>query len=265
MTTDSPVSPAAPAVLAVGGLDPSGGAGILRDAAELEAAGCRALAVATSLTVQDGRTFRRHQPVDPALLAEQLDLLAEGPPLAAVKLGMLATGAVVDAVTAFLARTRPSIVVLDPVLGASAGGTLLDDEGVDRLLGELLPFVTVLTPNLPELQRLFHLDAAALPGDALAMALEMLRLGLPCDLVVKGGHRPAPDTGTDLVVTPEGVTVFPPTEALRGTAHGTGCTFASALTGALARGLELPDAVRYAKARVEGWIVRTGATGDAAL
>jgi len=241
-------------VLAIGGLDPSGGAGILRDAAELEAAGCRALAVATSLTVQDGRTFRRHQPVDPALLAEQLGLLAEGPPLAAVKLGMLATGPIVDVVTAFLARVQPPIVVQDPVLGASAGGVLLDDEGVDSLLGELLPFVTVLTPNVPELKRLFHLDAATLPADALEAALELLRLGLPSDLVLKGGHRPAPDTGTDLLVTPEGVTVFPPGEALPGTAHGTGCTFASALAGALARGLELPEAVRYAKVRVEGWI-----------
>lgn len=245
-----------PRVLAIGGLDPSGGAGLLRDAAELEAAACQALAVATSLTVQDGRTFRRHQPTDPALLAEQLELLAAGPTLAAVKLGMLATAALVDVVADFLRRCAPPIVVLDPVLGASAGGALLDDPGRERLQDALLPTVTVLTPNLPELDRLFGLGAASLPADALEAALEMLRLALPCDLVLKGGHRPAPDRGTDLLVTAEGVTAFPPSRALPGGAHGTGCTFASALTAALARGVELGQAVRYAKGRVEGWIER---------
>jgi hydroxymethylpyrimidine/phosphomethylpyrimidine kinase len=140
------------------------------------------------------------------------------------------------------------------VLGASAGGALLDDQGCERLLDALLPAVTVLTPNLPELDRLFGLGAASLPGDALEAALGMLRLALPCDLVLKGGHRPPPDLGTDLLVTAEGVTAFPPARALPGGAHGTGCTFASALTAALARGVELPQAVRYAKARVEGWI-----------
>jgi len=246
-------------VLAIGGLDPSGGAGILRDAAEIEAAGCRALAVATSLTVQSALAFRRHQPVEPSLLAEQLEVLAHQGPPDAIKLGMLATGALVDVVAAFLAEVGAPIVVLDPVLGASAGGTLLDDQGIDRLQDALLPTVTVLTPNVPELHRLFGLDAALLPGDALEAALEMLRLGLPCDLLLKGGHRPAPDTGTDLLVTADGVLAFPPSQALAGTAHGTGCTFASALTGALARGFPLEDAVRYGKARVEGWIERESA------
>lgn len=246
-------------VLAIGGLDPSAGAGILRDASEIEAAGCRVQAVATSLTVQSALAFRRHQPVDPGLLAEQLEvLLHQGPP-DAVKLGMLATGPLVDVVAAFLAEVGPPIVVLDPVLGASAGGALLDDPGVDRLLDALLPAVTVLTPNVPELHRLFGLDVATLPADALEAALEMLRLGLPCDLLVKGGHRPAPDTGTDLLVTTDDVVAFPPSHTLAGTAHGTGCTFASALTAALARGFPLEDAVRYGKARVEGWIEATSA------
>ena len=244
--------------LTIAGFDPSGGAGVLRDIEELNATGSsrQCLAAITALTVQDGTRYEGHEPVAPELLARQLGLLAGSYDIGFVKIGMLATRPTVEVVASFLDTLKAPIVVLDPVLGASAGGALLDDEGLTALREQLLPKVSVITPNAPELRRLLG-DAQALPGPALSDLEAWLgdaREALGVDVLLTGGHLPPPLLGTDLLATAAGVMPFPPERVASHGAHGTGCTFSSALLYGRALGMDWHGASRYAKGRVLEWI-----------
>ncbi len=243
--------------ITIAGFDPSGGAGVLRDLEELRGPkpNSSAFAAVTALTVQDGVRYRGHEAVDPGLLARQLELLAERFDIGFVKIGMLATADIVHVVARFLGTLDTPTVVLDPVLGASAGGALLDDEGVDLLRLELLPRVDLLTPNAPELLRLLQ-SGEPIPEDPEALNdwLDGARRELKVALVLTGGHLPAPLTGTDLLATEGGVRAYPAQRVAAHGAHGTGCTFSSALLAARAMGRSWEDALPYAKERVLSWI-----------
>ena len=243
--------PAAPRVLVVAGLDPTGGAGLLADLEALRAVGARGWAVASALTAQGPRGARGFEAASEAMLLAQVDALLDGPewPRAA-KTGMLATAGLARALADRLARPplRRVPLVVDPVLAASSGAALLHvgELTPGDALVPLLARARVATPNLPEL--------ALLTGEDVSTADDAIRAArcLPARAVlVKGGHRAG--APVDLLVEPRRVTRFPGRRR-PGTARGTGCRLASAIAGLLARGAPLEEAVRAAKRLVERYL-----------
>lgn len=239
-------------VLVAAGLDPSGGAGLLADAAALAAVGAETWGVATALTAQGARGAVAMEPVGPALLAAQIDALlaGRGERPRALKTGML--GSLENAALLAGRFARPPLdrlpLVVDPVLAASSGLPLLDTRGRPPLeaLRALLERATLATPNWPELEAL---AGRPLRGEDEAVAAAR---ALPARAVlVKGGHRDGPPV--DLLVRGRRVDRLPGRRR-PGTARGTGCRLASAVAGLLARGLPLAEAVRRAKRLVERYL-----------
>lgn len=243
-----------PLVLVVAGLDPSGGAGLLADAAAIEAVGARAWTVASAITAQGPGGARGFMASTPAFLLEQLDALLGGREAPrAVKTGMLGTAALARALAERLA-VRPLArlpLVVDPVLAATAGAALLDTAGLAPAdaLSPLLERAWLATPNLDELARLTGEDTST---DAAAVKAARL---LPARAVlVKGGHRDG--APVDLLVEGRRVTRIAGRRR-RGTARGTGCRLASGIAGLLAQGESLEVAIRHAKRLVERYLDRT--------
>lgn len=220
-------------ILAVGGLDSSCGAGVLRDAQTIQGLGHLARAAVTAVTAQTGAGLVGLHPIPSKVLAQQMV------PSDAVKIGMLCDAERVNTVARVLRQTTCP-VVLDPVLAASSGGVLLSEEGIDTMLNDLLPSVNIVTPNLPELARLSGLNSA----NPLDQAAQLLARGAGA-VLIKGGHATGP-TSTDVLVTERGVTAL---EGPRfaGNRRGTGCTLASAIAVGLATGVPLEVACRQAK------------------
>ena len=248
--------PPAPVVLSIAGFDPSGGAGIAADLKTFAAHNCYGEAVVTALTVQNTRGASKVQPVDHAVMKESLRALFEDANIKAIKIGMLANRANVEAVRETL-EANPSLpAVLDPVMRSATGTELLDSEGIEALRSSLLSLVTVVTPNLAE--------AAALTGlkvenveDMKAAAVKLIELGAK-GVVVTGGHL---EKATDVYLTATEGETFVAERVKPDNTHGTGCTFSSAIAANLALGRNLHDAVMLAKAYVTEAIRKAYAVG----
>jgi len=247
-----------PAVLVVGGLDPSGGAGITLDAAVVRDQGLHPLVVLTGVAVQNTTRLAARHDLPAAEVVEQLQVLAEEFRLGAVKLGMLGRVETVEQVAAWLAERPRLPVVLDPVLSTSSGGAL-GESGLDRaIIRHLVPRARVITPNVWEAGILTGREIAS-RDDVPAAAHALRDLGATW-AVVKGGHlrgAVADDylSGPDEEIWLEGEWVD------AGDVRGTGCALASALAGELARGESVPDAARMAKRYVRRGLVEAYVTG----
>lgn len=240
-----------PVVLTVAGFDPSSGAGVTADLKVFWNHGLYGVSAITALTVQSTQGVRGVEPVSGRLLRQTLDCLAVDFPLAGIKIGMLGSAEIVEALTSFLAAggVDRSRIVLDPVLRSSSGAELLDREGVRRLRDDLLPRVGWVTPNLDELAALTGVRSAereSVPD--LARRLTALPPGL--NVVVTGGHFDPPD---DFLLTAGGKEWWYPGRRVETTStHGTGCAFSSAL---LCR-LVLGDAPEEAVAAAKAWVTQ---------
>lgn len=237
-------------VLIVAGSDSGGGAGIQADIKTVTALGGYALTAITALTAQDTHGVHGVHVVPVDFVRQQLELALADPGADVVKTGMLADAATIEAVCDILTPVGLPLVV-DPVMVAKGGQALVADDAIGVLLRRLLPLALLLTPNIPETERLAGMairDAAAMRQAAEAL----LALGVPA-VLLKGGHMPG-ETVTDMLATVDGVESFTyPRIATRHT-HGTGCTLASAIATGLAQGLGLSHAVRRARAYVQAAI-----------
>jgi len=237
-----------PVVLTIAGFDPSSGAGVTADLQAFAAHGCFGVACITALTVQSTRGVRRVYPVG-RTVRETLSELAADLPIDAVKIGMLGSAEVVDAVAAFLRRHRPAHVVLDPILKSSSGAKLLAPSAIGALARKLLPLATVVTPNMDEAAVLTGMRVRDLP-DMRAAAGKLHDLGAKA-VIVTGGHLREP---VDLVSVAAWRQKEPFIDfiEIRGrkvrsrSTHGTGCAFSSALAANLALGKDLPESARLA-------------------
>lgn len=245
-----------PRVLSIAGSDPSGGAGIQADLKSIAANGGYGMAVLTALTAQNTRGVRAVHvpPVD--FLRAQLDAVSDDIVVDAVKIGMLADADVIRVVGEWLDRSRPPVVVLDPVMVATSGDRLLDSDA-ERALRDLLARATLVTPNLAELAVLVGRDIVDWE-DAISAA-ESLSAEVGAAVLVKGGHLEddeAPDALVDasLDLRREFTGSRIPTR----NTHGTGCSLSSALATLLARGEEPADAVRTART----WLRESLRAGD---
>jgi len=234
--------PARPVVLCLSGHDPSGGAGLSADIEALLAQHCQAAVAVTALTVQDTQNVLDFRVLDKAWILAQAQAVMADMPIAAIKLGMLGSLEVVEAVLQ-IHRMLPDVpLVCDPVLRAAGGGALGCDE-VGQAIGEhILPIASITTPNLPEARLL-----AGLPdGSADECADKLLaKMGRDHHLLITGGHGDEADVHNRLYSTEGGCEVFT-CPRLPGVYHGSGCTLASSLAGRLALGEALPSAVQSA-------------------
>jgi len=189
------------------------------------------------------------EPLSPRTVRAQLDAIFVDFTPAAIKSGMLANRAVVDALAETLERNRVEFYVCDPVLFSKNEFALLDADGVEALLTRLMPRVDVLTPNVPEAARLSGLPIRTM-DDCAAAAARLLERGAGA-IVIKGGHLDE-EAATDLLFTSGGEERFTGERLRVRHSHGTGCVFSAALATQLARGLGLSAAVAAAKQHVTG-------------
>lgn len=228
-------------VLTIAGFDPGGGAGIVADLGTFRAHGLVGTACITAMTVQNTAGVRKVQPLSPGLLRETLAALHEDLPPAGVKIGMLGSAEVVEAVAQYLGGVRVP-VVLDPVLESSSGQALLEEAGLDVLKRQLLPLASVITPNLAEAAKLTGLQASTRElREKAARALQAMGAK---DVIVKGGHA---DDNADLVLTGGNIHWVQGEKVRSKATHGTGCVYASALLSGLVNGRGLVDAATEAK------------------
>lgn len=237
-------------VLTIAGLDPSGGAGILADVKAMSACGTYAMAVVAALTAQNTCGVSGWQPVAPDFVRAQIDAIFEDIRVDAVKIGMLGTPEVIDAVAEALERHRPPFVVLDPVMVAKGGDRLLAKEAESALCERLLPLTTVITPNLPEAAVLAGEAEIRERGEMPALARKLLeRLAPDAWVYLKGGHLTESES-PDLLLSRETSLTFEAPRISTKNTHGTGCTLSAAIAAQLGRGESIPEAVRKAKAYV---------------
>ncbi|MFN3275069.1 MAG: bifunctional hydroxymethylpyrimidine kinase/phosphomethylpyrimidine kinase [Paracoccus sp. (in: a-proteobacteria)] len=230
--------------LTIAGSDSGGGAGIQADLKTFSALGVYGASVITALTAQNTCAVTMVEPASPAMIAAQMRAVFDDLDIRAVKLGMLGDAQAIRTVAAGLAgRALP--VVLDPVMVAKSGDTLLPDAAIATLREVLLPRATLLTPNLPEAARLLGCAPARSEDQMARQGAALCTLGAQA-VLMKGGHAEGADC-TDLLVTPGGVIarLTAPRQATRNT-HGTGCTLSAAIAAGLAQGLALADAVALA-------------------
>jgi hydroxymethylpyrimidine/phosphomethylpyrimidine kinase len=232
-----------PRVLTIAGSDSGGGAGIQADLKTFAAHGAYGMSAITALTAQNTRGVRAVEVAPAAFVAAQIDALFEDLAPDAVKIGMLAEAAVVEAVAGRLERWSGPPVVLDPVMIAASGDPLLRDDAIGAIRQLLLPLATVVTPNLPEAERLAGRPAATLAVRR-QLAAELGVAGARA-VLLKGGHA-AGDEIVDLLWHPDGIEEFAHPRIATRAGHGTGCTLSAAIAARLARGESLVAACRGA-------------------
>ena len=242
-----------PRALTIATSDSGGGAGIQADLKAFAAAGAHGMSVLVALTAQNTAGVTAIHELPPAFVREQLDAVFSDIGVDAAKTGMLFSRALIETVADYLETKRPLLVV-DPVMVASSGAKLLEDDAVGALVGRLFPLATVVTPNLMEAKALTGLD-----GSRAELAERLHELGAPAALVT-GGHG---DTAVDHLFDGVSHTEIPVERHDVAATHGAGCTHSATLAALLARGEPLVDAARgaaVAAARaVEQGLVELGA------
>jgi len=246
--------PSLPVVLTIAGSDNSAGAGAQADLKTMSALGVYGVTAITCVVAEVPGKVSAIQRVDPQIVAEQIRLLFGAFPIAAMKTGMLHSGPVIDAVCdtlgwAFTGQSRRPFIVVDPVMVATSGASLLEPGAVALLCERLFPLAGLITPNLDE--------AGALLGRAVRTLAEMERAGeelvgrFGVSFLLKGGHLQNEPKATDLLFVVDGSRHRFTAPFVSGVStHGTGCTTSAAIASFVARGLPLPEAVERTKAYV---------------
>lgn len=244
----SPPFETPPVALTIAGSDCSSGAGIQADLKTFSTFGCYGLTVVTCVVAEAPGKVVSIQPIDISIIREQLSVLLESFPVAAIKTGMLFSTPIIEMVAEVLGslKNRPPLVV-DPVMVASCGDPLLEPEALTAYREKLFPLATLITPNLDELMLMTKSSSQLRSLKAMKEAGKKFLHDLHVPLLLKGGHLQN-DIATDILLIPEGKeeTFTAPFYANRET-HGTGCTYSAAITAGLAHGSSLPEAITEAK------------------
>lgn len=235
-----------PVVLSIAGLDPSGGAGLVADIKTIAALGCFPAAALTSITFQNttGVFGAEHQSA--ATLRAQVEPIVRDLTVAAAKTGMLPTAEIVAEVARLFAKENLPAPVVDPVVVATSGDVLIDDEAFEILKTKLFPLARVVTPNIPEAEKLAGLSIKSEPD--MRRAAEAIQSIGARAVLVKGGHRSVGGQALDILLDENGIFTEFQTDYIEiGDVHGSGCTLSAAIAANLAKGLTLEDSVAAAK------------------
>ncbi len=245
-----------PIALTIAGSDSSGGAGIQADLKSFAALGVYGASVITALTAQNTRGVTGIHQVPADFVTAQIDAVFGDLDIRAVKIGMVADLAVIDAIAAALQKWAPKHVVLDPVMVATSGDRLLAAEAVDALRTKLIPLSSLITPNMPEAAALLNEPVAADETAIQSQGKRLLAMGCSA-VLIKGGHGQGAESIDYLVRDSGTIALAAPRIATQNT-HGTGCSLSSAISAGLAKGEDMETAVRKAKA----WISAAIAAAD---
>lgn len=229
--------------LTIAGSDCSGGAGIQADLKTMTMNGVYAMSAITALTAQNTTGVAGIVEVEPDFLKQQIDMVFEDIRPDAVKIGMVPNSALMEAVAECLVHYQATNIVVDPVMVATVGSSLMRVEAVETLKNKLLPISTLVTPNIPE--------AAVLSGmkiedqDGMIAASKFISESYGCAVLLKGGH--SINDANDLLYCNGQLTWFHGKRIDNPNTHGTGCTLSSAIASNLARGFTLVDSILGAK------------------
>lgn len=232
-------------VLSIAGSDSGGGAGIQADIKTITALGGYAMTSITALTAQNTQGVSEVFPVDPFFVEKQIEVVLDDLGADAIKLGMLQNRTIVELVARQLERRARAIpIVLDPVMVATSGGSLLDAAGREALAKRLLPMAALVTPNVPEAQVLTGIEIES-EADFERAADHLLLMGASA-VLMKGGHLSG-ESVVDLLRTADGmVSRFEHERLTTRATHGTGCTLSAAIATGLAQGMTLQSAIERA-------------------
>ncbi|TNC49430.1 bifunctional hydroxymethylpyrimidine kinase/phosphomethylpyrimidine kinase [Rubellimicrobium rubrum] len=237
----------AAAALTIAGSDSGGGAGIQADLKTFSALGVYGASVITAVTAQNTVGVSGVEEVSPGMIGAQIAAVLGDIGIGAVKIGMLASPVVIEAVHDGL-RAFEGPIVLDPVMVAKSGDALLAPGAVAVLVQDLLPRADLLTPNLPEAARMLGRNPATTKAEVLAQGRALLALGARA-VLMKSGHAEG-SLCVDRLVTADDIIEFTAPRILTRHTHGTGCSLSSAIAAELAKGADLPAAVH----RAHGWL-----------
>lgn len=228
-------------VLTIAGSDPSGGAGIQADLKTMSALGVYGMSVITAITAQNTTGVRRFMSLEPSLVTDQLEMVINDIPPLAIKTGMLASAPIVDAICDILISHPHIPLVVDPVMVATSGDQLIDDDAIDTIARRLFPLAALITPNVNEAQRLTGSD------DPIEQAKILLNSG-PQAVLLKGGDRCGKESADLLWIKGETTpTRLATTRINTINTHGTGCTLSSAIASYLAMGNDIAHSVKLGK------------------
>lgn len=234
--------------LTIAGSDSSGGAGIQADIKTMSAHGIYAMSAVTALTAQNTTGVTAILDSTPEFMAAQLDAVFTDIVPDAVKIGMVSSGELIRVIAEKLKQYGAQHIVVDPVMVATSGAKLLQDNAVDTLKQKLLPLAEILTPNIPEAEILASMEIHC-AGD-MEQAAEKIGRTYGCAVLCKGGHDL--NDANDFLWEESGGTWFKGRRIDNPNTHGTGCTLSSAIASELAHGRTLHDAVEQAKAYISG-------------
>ena len=234
--------------LTIAGSDSSGGAGIQADLKTMTMNGVYAMSAITALTAQNTTGVRAIQEATPDFLKEQLDTIFEDIYPDAIKIGMVSSGQLIRVIAERLRHYGAKKVVVDPVMVATSGSSLMKTDAVQTLIKELLPIASLVTPNIPEAQVLSGLNIES--KEDMMTAARMIGESCCCAVLLKGGH--SINDANDLLYSDGCFRWFDGKRINNPNTHGTGCTLSSAIASNLAKGLSLDDSIRYAKDYISG-------------
>ena len=232
------------AILTIAGSDCSAGAGLQADSKTFQHFGLHGLTAVTCIVSETANIVRRVEPVSTVMIADQIELMLDSFPLEVVKMGMLGSAEIVSTVAEIFQKHPQIRLVIDPVMVASTGASLLEEDAVRTYQEKLLPLAHVITPNLPEAEKLLGTDITSV--SEMESAARNLAEEYKCAVLLKGGHLGESDC-TDLLWENGNLHRFSSPRLNVKASHGTGCTLAAAIAANLALGKTLPEATAEAK------------------
>lgn len=230
-------------VVSIAGSDCSGGAGIQADLKTFAAHGVYGMSIVTSVVAENTVRVISYQDMTPTVICQQADAVFEDIFPEAVKIGMLSSRETMQAVATSLKKWRPQNVVLDPVMYAKNGDALMDPTAIDTLIAEVLPLADVITPNIPEAEKIANRTITTLAE--MEAACQAIHQVCGAAVLIKGGHKTG--AATDVFFDGHDFYHYSVERVDTKNTHGTGCTFSSAIASELALGRALPEAVAKAK------------------
>ncbi len=241
-------------ILSVAGSDSVGGAGIQADIKTVSALGHYAMTIVTAVTAQNTLGVRLWEAVSPGMMKAQLEAVFEDIPPASVKIGMVGNGQNASIIADELVLYNAKNIVCDPVLSATSGDGLTGDEGIKVLTERIFPIADIITPNIPEAERICNMQIGSVSD--MERAAERLSAVTSGAVLIKGGHlcgegamavETAASEAVDILLYEGEFYRFTSLRINNPNTHGTGCTLSSAIACGLAEGKDIPEAVRYAK------------------
>ncbi|WP_226674762.1 bifunctional hydroxymethylpyrimidine kinase/phosphomethylpyrimidine kinase [Rossellomorea aquimaris] len=246
--------------LTIAGSDSGGGAGIQADLKTFHACHVYGMSAITAVTAQNTKGVQGVFPLSVSGVIEQLTSVTEDLPPQAVKTGMLVNEEIIASVVDFASSSGWEKLIVDPVMIAKGGASLLEEKSIQTLLNRLIPVAYVITPNIPEAEALTGRQIVNV-DDCRKAAVDLYEMGAK-HVVIKGGHQPQSLYATDILYDGKGFYEFTSPRVSTPHTHGTGCTFSAVITAELAKGNTVYDSVQTAKEFISAAITHSLGIGS---